>query len=428
MTPNFTFRTLDTRFLGGLLALVACTVPNPNYRPPPHDASPDGTPVVKCAASSALRCTGEQLVHCNSDGNAEILESCPLGCDAAKLRCVDVNPSNALATYLDQAAVQADINLGDSAIIDTDTGEIADGRVSFTTMNGTLVQSGAPAIRVVVVRSFTAKDVVVRGKNALAIVSSSDIKIDGVFTVSAKSNVPGAGAPLEGLCLSTEAPSGFATNTARGRGGGGFGSRGGFGGTVRNSFGTQLGDPGGDVSGDPSLVPLRGGCFSTGTNFRPRGAGGGAIQLVSRTRVVVNGVVAANGGGCVGGGGGSGGGILLEAPIVDVSGKVVANGGSGSGCGSEGQDGRLDAAPAAGGANACSDQASQGFGGAGGNGGAGTALAENGSGVVTSSDGLVTGGSGGGGVGRIRVNTAPGGLRGNGIISPPATIGTLVSR
>ena len=173
------------------------------------------------------------------------------------------------------------------------------------------------------------------------------------------------------------------------------------------------------------LVPLRGGCDSGTlgpTNF---GAGGGAVQLVSRTRIAISGVVAANGSAFVGGG--SGGGILLEAPVVEISGAVVANGGGGSGgCFFPriGEDGRLDATPAAGGAPCDASGAN------GGNGGAGNTGAGNGVNANTVGTGAPAafGGFGGGSVGRIRINTVTGGLRVTGLFSPNPSTGTIATR
>jgi hypothetical protein len=136
--------------------------------------------------------------------------------------------------------------------------------------------------------------------------------------------------------------------------------------------------------------------------------------------VSVTGVIAANGSSALGGG--SGGGILVEAPVVEVTGTVVANGAGGnSGClfGTSGQDGRLDATPAQGGT--C------GSGGSGGNGGAGSIAAGSGANVSLSS-GAALAGHGGGGVGRIRINTAAGGFHRAGLFSPDPSTGAIATR
>lgn len=394
-----------------LFALAACTVPNPNYRPPGSDGSVDSV----CTAKQALRCDGPNLVGCNEDGTSEVSQQCSLGCNADMLRCIDVDPSNGLAKFLDVTAVQPDLNLGDAATIDTDTGEIVVGGTRMAAATDTATQSSAPNIRVVLVRSLTSGDVVVMGKNALAVVSSGDIRIQGVFAASAKRDTSGAGAFADGGCQGISPPVASPPNAYGGHGGGGFGSPGGAGGSAQNANGFRAGGIGGNATGNASLVPLRGGC-----NGAISANGGGAIQLVSRTKIVVSGAVAANG--AVGRGGGSGGGILLEAPIVEVSGRVVANGGAGLGCLANGENGRLDAMPAMGGSG-CTVESGSGAGGAG-NVGATNGLPMD----ATASTGNVYGGAGGGGVGRIRVNAAPGGLRMNGIVSPNPSTGALGTR
>lgn len=413
--------------LSVLYLVTGCTTPNPNYRRPGSDASPDGA----CVASNrALRCDGTHLVRCNADGTAETSEPCALGCNAAELRCADVAPSNGLAKFLDGTKDQLDINLGESAAINTDTGVVTVGSNPIPVTTETIAQSGALPIRLFVVRSLIAKAVVVTGKNPIAIVSNGDIAIAGVFSVSAD-NSPGPGAYNENGCEGQDPPqdgSGF--YAFGGVGGGGFGSPGAQGG-LAEVFGlghsdSNRGGFGGMVTGNEQLVPLRGGCNSGDLgSSRFAGQGGGAVQLVSRTRIVVSGTVAANG--SAGDGGGSGGGILLEAPIVEVtvSGRVVANGGGGSAPyhnTTTAEDGRFDNMPARGGAG------EPDFLGRGGNGAAGSTAATNGWPINGAIRTKIYGGGGGGGVGRIRVNTGPGGQRTTGLYSPAPYAGTLATR
>lgn len=209
-----------------------------------------------------------------------------------------------------------------------------------------------------------------------------------------------------------------------GAGGGGFGTAGSSGGSATNAFNNSTGGGGGRSSGNPTLTPLRGGCDSgTYAGVTIAGTGGGAIQLVSRTKIIISGVVATNGSSYTGGG--SGGGILVEAPLVDVTGSVVANGGAGAGgcfIPEVGENGHLDAAPAIGGGTGCS-----GVGANGGNGGAGTVPPGKGMDVILS-DSSSTVYGGGGGVGRIRINTAPGGFQRAGLFSPNPSTGAIATR
>lgn len=180
--------------------------------------------------------------------------------------------------------------------------------------------------------------------------------------------------------------------------GGGHGGNGGAGGAGRSSFGTYVTAvvAGGESCGTPELVPLLGGAGGGGggdgpcggTCGWPGGGGGGALQVFSRTSIALSGHVDAGGGagygvataplgGGGGGGGGAGGALLLEAPALQITGKLVVTGGSGG--------------PSAAGPG--------GNGAAGGNGpasGASAAAAPGGNGAA--------GAGGGGAAGRIRLN------------------------
>lgn len=401
-----------------------------------------------CTANQPLRCDGVTLKRCNANGTGEVAEPCALGCNASEMRCNDVAPSNGLAKFLDQTSGEPDLNLGKSATINTDNGAVTVDDVEVHVKSELLPQPGAPTIRVFMVRSLTTKKVSVVGTNALAIVSQGDIKIepDNTFEVSAKGDVPGPGSFNNNDCIG-KAP--FYSNLAYihgGIGGAGFGSPGGAGGPARISNGSyqEDGGAGGTTTGNESLIPLRGGCEAVrcknGSCYG--GRGGGGIQLVSRTKIRVDGIIASNGSwagtdgfvyGAFVGSAGSGGGVLLEAPIVDVAGRVVANGASGgvrnglieTGCG-PGEDGRSDAKPAAGGIG-CKFVGNQL--GSGGSGAALNVEATNGGPAEYPDLSFTpTGGYGGGGFGRIRINAAPDGIRGAGLLSPSPSKGTLGTR
>lgn len=375
------------------------------------------------------------MIRCNAGGTAEVSETCALGCNAAKVRCAtDIDPSNGLAPFLDQSDKERDFDLGASATINTDTGEVKIGGALVVVRSETLAQDNAPIIRVFIVRSLTTGDVSVVGKNAMAIVSHGDVKIGGVFDMVVNPSYPSApGMYNDGSCMGRAGASvgrfDIGSNSSfsqSGAGGGGFGSPGGRGGSATSSAGTADGGLGGTVTGNATLVPLRGGC---GMPFY----GGGAIHLVSRTRIVIAGAVAANGvGGVFGQGGGSGGGILLEAPAVELerTGKVVANGGGGGGGGMclfassadfPSEYGRLDATPARG-AKPCDGPAW------GGMGAAGNTDATNGAADTRPTNNYAVGGGGGGGAGRIRINTLPLGFRTTGLFSPNPSPGPLATR
>ncbi|HEU4734413.1 MAG TPA: hypothetical protein VFT22_41265 [Kofleriaceae bacterium] len=394
---------------------------------PGSDAQPAANPI--CEPNQALRCSPGALVRCNADGTAEVSESCLMGCSTAELRCKDVTPSNGLAPQLDMTTDVPDLDLGMNATIDTDSGTVVVDGNPIVVRHAVVEQSPAPSIGVFIVRSLTARDVIVTGKSALAFVSHGDLTILGKLTLSGHNDVPGPGAFNEPSCVGGDTLI-VGTQAIGGPGGGGFGRAGGEGGDATTVDGTSQGGAGGNPTGSPGLVPLRGGC--SGGRIGGKGFGGvagGAVQLVSRTRITISGVVAANG--VSGIGGGSGGGILLESPIVEVTGNVVANGGAGSGgclLPMPGENGRLDALPAAHGVGCQGDV--NGGGADGGDGGARDVNALRGRDFDSSGTGgfIAYGGHGGGGVGRIRVNTVPGGLHATGIFSPTPTTGELGSR
>jgi hypothetical protein len=154
------------------------------------------------------------------------------------------------------------------------------------------------------------------------------------------------------------------------------------------------------------------------------------VSATERITVGLTGVVDASGGGAIGprdnrriggSGGGSGGGILLEAPVVEITGIVGANGGAGS-RGDANRRGRVNGDPGQPGiAPVLGPPTAEGYGG----GGAGSdAEGVGGDGVHAT-----VGGGGGGGGGRIRINTAAGDETFSGVLptfeSGLATVGQL---
>ncbi|HET6612942.1 MAG TPA: hypothetical protein VFG83_13170, partial [Kofleriaceae bacterium] len=267
------------------------------------------------------------------------------------------------------------------------------------------------------------------GNPAVAFVSDGDIQIAGTVTVKAGKFT---GDPdcegTKGTCETVV----VGENTAVICGGGsgaGFGGHGGDPGVSENGTSNFSG---GNVSGDADLEPLRGGCESPGFSMFGSAirAPGGAIQLVSRTKIEIlpGGFLDLNGtggqvhslGGFAGSGGASGGAALLEAPLVTVaaSAGIAANGGGGAGGCANGGDGGLSASRAQG------ADCSEGDGGDGGAGGT-----KDGTTGSNATDPL-SAGNGGGGAGRIRINTPIGKFlpEGGAIVSPTPSTGTLGTR
>lgn len=425
--------------------------------PNPFDAGitdsgvePDG-PTVDASADcvpDSVTCSNGQVVTCSPQGTVQSTQDCALGCRADGKSCDDLAPSNGLGPQLDDAANAPVVSLDPGATINTSDGTITGTTVAIPT---SVVTSNPVDILVVKVKSLTAQDIRVTGSRALAIVSDGDVVLSGILDASADHQHAGPGAPVDDPTCQGKDGSKTSDNTAIGGGGGaGFGTAGGAGGS-----GSALapGGSGGAATGSATVSPLRGGCHggwyggSSGppslveTDASP-GAGGGAVQIVSRTKIefTAGAGIAVNGGSakadtsilvvqCVlgracgpGAGAGSGGGILLEAPVVAMaaSSALVANGGAGH-CGTKGKAASptIDDTPAPG--TSCG-----GFSGGSGAAGSSSAVA----GTTASSMMTGTGAGGGGGAGRIRVNLAPGASfdPAGAVVSPPASIGAVGTR
>jgi len=332
--------------------------------------------------------------------------------------------------------------LPSGSVIDTDTGTVASAGTPIAVATATVAQPGGPMLRVLLARSWTIYDVRIRGALPVAFVASDDITVRGVIDASADAAVSGPGAlecgsaaggggPAQGFNqrVSPGASPGYPPYlwSSGGFGGGGFGTAGGAGGIVL--AGLQVGSAG-QVNGSDELTPLRGGCEGGGATSQVRGSGGGAVQLVSSRTVHFIATVAGKGevhvgggGGVAGalgrssdtdptpvwgpGGGGSGGGILIEAPnvVFDDDTALVAAGGAGGGYGAcnppaAGSDAAPDATTPVG-VSCPAATHPIGVGGDGATTGSGAPGLDNTAGGSA--------GSGGGGLGRIRINTKDGG-------------------
>jgi hypothetical protein len=382
-------------------------------------------------APSTTACTNGTVATCDADGRPTATRACPLGCFEDEPRCREIVPSNGLGQFLAGAETAPDIVLADGEWFDAEGAILdADGVPTGARVPAHLVSapSGGVPIVALVVRSISLGHSMLlhtqlgRGEQvpAIAVVSAKDITVRGLINVSGRSspqpgetftfprNPPGS-ITLGSTCLGRRATE--TSGASPGSGGGGHATAGGDGG--RASGGTA--GAGGVVTDvRPSLTPLRGGC--AGGFFDENGGyGGGAVQLVSGTRLVLLPGAAINAGGGGGsstlgpgggGGGGSGGGILLEAPIVELraGAGLAANGGGGGGANATlGETGGVSLAPAAGGAG-CPGVRSCSAGGAGA-----TATTAPSAGVealpAQGSEVLSQAGGGGGAVGLIRINT-----------------------
>ncbi len=383
------------------------------------DAPPPCTP-------STIVCDDAASVYTECDAGGSVVRqlTCPLGCATDTEQCLDIDPHNGLAMYLDMVASPPDVVLVGPATLDPMTGLIFDGGRSIDVP--TFVS--ADGIRVFVVNSLTVQGAVAVAPSAnlshpIAVVSRGDIVIRGVVDVSASRDLAGPGGwpgtdPQHAQGANCIGRPVFAGPPSPGGGGGG--------GAVAGAPGGGTNMVAGGVPGDaqPEVDPLNGGCaggaiLAVGEAYG--GGGGGGLQLASRTEIRIEGngaIDASGGGGAPGGlnvggtGGGAGGDVVLEAPQVVLTGNsavVSTKGGGGGGASSAstlagyGADGGLAAAAAPGGTSPIgnlggsggtetpplggADALGGGQSGGGGGGAAGTVLAGTAAGVLVPANG-----------------------------------------
>lgn len=413
--------------VGAVACLVACQFERP--RDVDVDARELDAPPIECAASTAT-CSNDRYTECDASGRYTRYEvpngggvgvsatlvmhdfACPLGC-ADATRCANPVPSHGLAATLPTwAAGGVDVDLttsnGASISLDTDASgpevELADAvGNTFRVPVEVIAQAGGPEILVLKVRTLTIRGparIVATGARALAVAAAFDIVIEGRLDASGVAGA--AGSTSSGSCV--------AVAGTRASGGGGNWTPGGR---------SSEGDLGGLAQPTPQPI-LVGGCNGGAVGEAAGGFAGGAIQLASRTRIVLShqAVVSVAGGGGHAvtsltdnvnraSGGGSGGYAVLEAPLVqlDATSRVVGRGGSGAAARSgqvsvlaNGIDGDADLSAAAVPGATCTDC------GVGGRGGAPAMTPDSGASVPTGW------GGGGGAGGRALILTRTGGV------------------
>jgi hypothetical protein len=402
--PAYPFCDVDGEFSTSGGAKNVCTIVPPDC------------PVERCGCSpGATTCTGDQLTTCDAGGTSETSTTCALGCATDGTRCLSFEPSNGLGPALTAAANEPAVTIPDGATINTDTGEVkTSGGISIP-VNSLAVAQGSGTIRALIGGSFSIGNVVVSGSNPLAIVSSGDVKLDGVLDVSANASTNGSGAQLAAPCTGHAAGAGGS--------GGGNATAGGDGGQPEPATTPRAAGGAAQVGFEPLVGGCPGGALTSGgSTVSDGGGGGGAVQIVSLTAItVVGGVdVGGGGGGYNGGGGGSGGNVILEAPRVRFSaGGLFANGGSGGACSAAGNDATRDLNVAVG-AGPCGTTLLKSFGGSGG-----TTSSSPGLGGHVTTD---PGGGGGGAVGRARIATRDGTFdAGAATLSAAVTMATLTT-
>lgn len=359
-------------------------------------------------------------VDCDTTGDVEFEMQCPLGCASGMEKCMDVDPSNGVAAYLDMTATAPAVSFSGTSTLNTSTGVITNAGVSIT-----VPQATSGGMRVFMFSSLSiAGNLRVSGTAPLVLLSNGAITITGHLDVSGDGGVAGPGPRTSGTAC--DGGNTGPVSPSPGGGGAGRANAGGTGGGT----GTTAGGAFGFAFNDADLVPLQGGCSggyasetSGGMAFASGGGGGGgSVQIVSRVQVSVEGTgkIDASGGGGLsgapatgrlgGGGGGSGGGILIEAPQIILTGSGVilstlGGGGAAAGNGSaafNGKDGEDLDGDAGGGAALGGVNSPYASGGNGGTGTLGPTAGATGS--------SAEGGGGGGAAGWVRFNNASGTL------------------
>jgi hypothetical protein len=406
-----------------------CDATGEGYEPMPCANGCDpASGCITCTANSES-CANNVDTRCDANGTLT-MTTCSSGCATSGKGCSIPAPSNNLEIYFDMTATPIDLDLDDGTLnASAGTFTSSDG-VTVTTVP--VFQAPAPTggvpINVVVAKSLTLGNITVVGAQAVAFLAIEAVSVTGTVTVGTTAFAP-TGCTGGGGGANALGNQPYVT----GGGGGGNGTPGAPGGSVTGTAaGTVSGGAGGASGGSQTLVPLVGGCEGghSPAAIGGGGHGGGAIQLMSRTSISITGAIVVDGGSSQGSsGGGAGGGILVEAPTVAIAdgAMLLARGAGGAAANTLPVAPTLDgSSPPGGVCTGPSEYCSDGGNGAPGN-RAGLSI------VLPANMGLPNpttySGGGGGGIGRIRVNTADGTFTpsGSAILVGIQTNGTMLT-
>jgi len=385
-----------------LVLFVGC------YSPVPPAGAPCG---VGDSCPSGLDCQGGV---CLPPGT--VTADAPVSEDAASDGPLP-DACTTFASQLDTCTVAAtgDLMIGGDLLYDTET-HILVGSNGSIPVNSVVVDTPTGQVDMVIADNFTllaGGNLRVTGELPFGVVAFGAINLNGTLDA----DEGGAGARGRTACGTAAGQQGT-TNAAGSSGGGGGALRGAGGdGGKGDTNGTPVdGGAGGVAISLPAgvLGGCPGGRGGGGSGIGGSGgSGGGAVYLVARGTINLTGVIDVGGSGALrghalsgaGGGGGSGGMILIEGPVVNVTGTLVSNGGGGSGGaddvagneGTDGEPGQRSTTRAKGGLGALMIE-----GGDGGDGGAGNTI----DGVTSTDTADNGGGGGGGGCGFIAIGAA----------------------
>ncbi|MFT5357281.1 MAG: hypothetical protein ACI9KE_004515 [Polyangiales bacterium] len=399
---------------------------------------------VDVGCSFLQQCSSDGLSLETCSGGVITPTLCPVRCDEAEgLRCMDLDPSNGLGEFLDRGTsimnfefpIVADYEAPGGVEFNTDNCDMLPGSQGLHRPPGGDTQLCVLAFQDV---SIDGKLVLV-GAHGVAIVASGTITLEAGATIRADGiGQPGGAGGGAGATTTVSAtgphpgPNGGHVGDFddAGGSGGGNGTPGETGGA-----GNEAGQPGASsfVGAADVLDPIHGGSGGgvggRGDRAGFGGGAGGALVLLARGDIILNGFIDISGSGGrggigrtgdfgAGGGGGSGGSLLLETGgeiVVGLNARILASGGGGGGSadcegnGTNGEPERPGNAPTGGVAapGPCRFGAISSDGGAGGaDGSAGPGESNN---VFGSNGG---GGGGGQGIVVVRASDAPPGRYG----------------
>lgn len=351
--------------------------------------------VCNSCTPNTVTCRGDTLVTCGGNGMVQATTACTFGCGTSpSSHCKVFTPSYGLSVptgALPDLVVDNDtrLDIGGCANGTAQLSVVANGNATTTTLMSpqvsTVAQTNGPPIcvvrfaKVTVKAGFTLKVInlsyysATANDHLLSLQATDDVTIAGTLEFNGL-----YGGPARGASIVAQKTTHY--YIAPGAGGGGGARAGGTGGACT---GCPIATPGG--VGGAAITNVRvvlnrgsqGGAIGTPDGFMVdigSGAyGGGAIHLLSMTRVIVasTGKLDLNGHGGygrtfgyhdLGQGGGSGGTLVIEAPFVSFSASALAvanGGGAAGGCAvcdgngsctyADGQSGQLSAARATGG-------------------------------------------------------------------------------